>query len=1516
MDNNSWKTLYEAAKIRHFKPILLLCEDNSDVFPGVSVLYHRSCRSDFTHKKSLEKFKHDVETFDNMSDSEPRRSSRDIPSCSTTRLYEKNCIFCQKVSKYIKGTHTREALICAVDLRADKTIRDVANARFDSRILAITARDIVAAEAHYHASCYKAYTRPEKSDSKAVISKEDMHYQVCEISALESVYQSIRNDLFLNPRILCLTNITSKFITSMNSLGIHTVSQSSIKHFRRNLEMEFRDTLQFFTVNRRVYFMPDNLTKEALAIECIGLQTQLDTVQNNESDKICRQAATYMRNQIQATEFEYIWPPQPVQLTADYVHVPETLQTFLRVLLSGKEDSSSRVSRLVWSISQDIVTAVTIGKVKTSKHVLLPWVIKTLTGNVEVIKILNRLGHGCSYTALEEIDTALAIDKLAATESPSEVPLPGNIHQGICTVLAFDNIDRLEETLSGSGTSHRVNGIIVQPTSLSCARPQQTTVERKDKTRTIQFSETSLPNFNVGKRQGPPIIEPLDITTTSEAVIKRSRNDNHLWVLTRLLNADKQTVSSWTGYNILIKIDSNTEKDEIGYLPTINAPATEMSTVKAIMDTALEIISSLQLDSTAVFLDQALFAKATEIAWKYPHVYNKILLMMGNFHTICNFMSSIGKMFGGAGLRDIAVEAEVIAEGSIAKVLEGKQYNRGIRLHKLMYEALMRIAWKGFENWMQSNNQEENLKLDKITAMLKDIDANTCHDAVEAVLKDDSWSDILNLFDLYLHELRHNSGPLAKYWMMYIGMVETLLGLVRADREGNWDLHIACIRNVIPWCFALGKVNYARYLPFYYAQITQLKETFPDLYQHFHKGYFSVQQRSGNHFSRVAVDQTIEQTINKDTQTSGGTKGFSLRPGTLSKYYLNADHRAVAVRQLREIISQADKSSCKHPDLQGTRIQKDEQNVAAIVNLLENDWTNPFAEMSDLISLSTGVFASQEVTDDLLGAYEKGEAAYQTFQTNCLQKGVGFYDRKQKINLRMFGENKKKAVLSSSKEVILTADRRLFGTMILIAGKRNLDMKAVFSHPLGPLPWSLANTDGTLKKTNKAALTQHLESLVEPSDDTSEPYATVIDAMCLIQKLHGDNHTFDELSCFVLGAALHAGGKSARIDVVFDVYRNESIKSAERIKRGSQEGVRFHNIKPEHKIKNWRRMLACSESKTKLAHFLADSWKCELKRKRIGDKILFVTCDEKCFKITYSQVEEIEELKSNHEEADTRIFLHAKHAAATFGTVVIVADDTDVLIIALYLSQFISNNLLIRHGTKCRLRLLDIKKLSSALGKVVCSALLGLHSWTGCDSVSSFASQGKIKALKLLQNNSDYQQTFALLGSSWELTEELYNRIQKFACQLYCKNTTITTVNDLRHYMFIEKKACIESDKLPPCYDTLQQHTLRANYQAAIWRRSLDNCPHIPKPTDGHGWEVDVDGNLTIKWMTCLPAPDAVLTLLSCKCARTCHPARCSCILNGLKCTSACKLLTCANMEQEDNGDEENLCESDSEEDE
>ena len=92
------------------------------------------------------------------------------------------------------------------------------------------------------------------------------------------------------------------------------------------------------------------------------------------------------------------------------------------------------------------------------------------------------------------------------------------------------------------------------------------------------------------------------------------------------------------------------------------------------------------------------------------------------------------------------------------------------------------------------------------------------------------------------------------------------------------------------------------------------------------------------------------------------------------------------------------------------------------------------------------------------------------------------------------------------------------------------------------------------------------------------------------------------------------------------------------------------------------------------------------------------------------------------------------------------------------------------------------------------------------------------------------------------------------------------------------------------------------NYQAVIWKRSLQSCPQVPSPV-GSGWCLE-DGKLTIDWMSGEPAPQAVLELLSCQCSRICKLPSCTCLTNGLKCTDLCRLQDCTNRREEDPADD------------
>ena len=131
---------------------------------------------------------------------------------------------------------------------------------------------------------------------------------------------------------------------------------------------------------------------------------------------------------------------------ATHIAISNQLERFLIGLLTGDPSTmnkSHRTAILVESFSQDMIYAVTRGQYKPPKHFLLPYAVKALTGNIEVIRTLNKFGHGVSYDQLEENDTALCLQKLAIGFNQRAI-LPVSIKPYVFTNLAWDNIDGLD----------------------------------------------------------------------------------------------------------------------------------------------------------------------------------------------------------------------------------------------------------------------------------------------------------------------------------------------------------------------------------------------------------------------------------------------------------------------------------------------------------------------------------------------------------------------------------------------------------------------------------------------------------------------------------------------------------------------------------------------------------------------------------------------------------------------------------------------------------------------------------------------------------------------------------------------------------------------------------------------------------------------------------------------------------------------------------------------------------------
>ena len=271
---------------------------------------------------------------------------------------------------------------------------------------------------------------------------------------------------------------------------------------------------------------------------------------------------------------------------------------------------------------------------------------------------------------------------------------------------------------------------------------------------------------------------------------------------------------------------------------------------------------------------------------------------------------------------------------------------------------------------------------------------------------------------------------------------------------------------------------------------------------------------------------------------------------------------------------------------------------------------------------------------------------------------------------------------------------------------------------------------------------------------------------------------------------------------------------------------------------------------------------------------------------------EVTELQSSLEEADTRILLHAKHASESGERVVVIkSPDTDVFILASHLQNQLPAKLLFMKKAKTRTIFLDIPNIVERVGPDLCDALPGLHAFTGCDSTSCFAGKGKKAPLKLCRDDSTACQAMSLLGRSFELEATSFLTCEKFVCKLYgCTN--VDDVNECRYRIFCTKKS--PTNTLPPCQSALNKHTERANYQAAIWRCALDPRPELPSPVH-HGWLPMVDG-IEVDRDAVPPAPKALLELIICGCTENCTTRHCTCHRNAIPCTDACHCVnTCEN---------------------
>ena len=155
----------------------------------------------------------------------------------------------------------------------------------------------------------------------------------------------------------------------------------------------------------------------------------------------------------------------------------------------------------------------------------------------------------------------------------------------------------------------------------------------------------------------------------------------------------------------------------------------------------------------------------------------------------------------------------------------------------------------------------------------------------------------------------------------------------------------------------------------------------------------------------------------------------------------------------------------------------------------------------------------------------------------------------------------------------------------------------------------------------------------------------------------------------------------------------------------------------------------------------------------------------------------------------------------------------------------------------------------------------------------------------LLKLCPEVTETFRFLSTpQGTVSEEHRTLLEQFIVTMYSRTCPCKSINEARQVLFA--KGTQRTENIPPTQAALEQHILRAAYQAGqVWGRALTPVQELPSP-EKWGWEHS-PGGWYPKWSTLPEAAKVCSELIRCGCKKACR-GLCKCTKANLPCTALC----------------------------
>ena len=1109
------------------------------------------------------------------------------------------------------------------------------------------------------------------------------------------------------------------------------------------------------------------------------------------------------------------------------------------------ESVSSTLHTLLAAISPKLdntLPALMIGNVVTS-------ILKSQPTDLQVsLGVLLRdskmiLGYTYDFGITCSYDEVLRFKKSAAVAAAKDPNLHGisDSENGLVQTIV-DNFDADIHSPNGKLSTHSLAMILTQPSGILNESESDDTIARlkhDDMSIPIDDHNDEISQIHYVGQKHPPMPEVLQ-PTLSEIFSKcqsvsqnRATGIDFQFLLDLYSSAD---CPEYNGYNTkLCREQGHTlkPKTKVVYLPLIDKTPADPSTIMTAMAKAIQVTNNTGQRYVVFTADLQLYKIAVQVLWENPVPFRNVYLRLGGMHLLMSYIGSIGNLMADSGI----VEVLSSAFGGVLKMLIGKKFPENVRVLRMLVEELLRPVFARHQL--------------------------NCMDDLKKVLEDASLQS-----------------RTAKLWVnCLIYPVFTIMKYVRAEREADWPLHLATVKEMVPLFFAAGHVHYARYGLFYLRSMEAMPE---EVRTHFMKGQHTMHHNAGL-FNGIWSDMAIETTFMRYGHGQSGIIGITLRPETLKTWAYSIHACNKLVHGLDLMRSQEPHSSQTHhkEEMKG-RVKLDCKDRKTLQDKLQIciDPLHHGQHPEELVNIVTGKVVGHPAVN-VHNAIPIGIQQMEAFEESW---PTGFYDTIHNTVKTM----------ALTRRHLKVANTKVYDTEMIYAramglqnSVRNFDTKTLMAHELSPVPTSMFDESGHMKDAKtKSNLKNALK--VEISGRHANIDVSFLDGCAIlwvvpwpssgtVQNFLNNfrNHIKDRL-------------RKSELYLIFDRYNEGSIKESTRSDR-DKGASRVYTLAPRSPLPPQKVVLTVSNNKKQLIDFIMEDL---ISHKDVFTAKLVITGNDPTpVEIDSGLVIRRQDLAVTHEEADTIIIQQI--AAIAPARVLVVADDTDVFILLCHFVFHgdIPGHVMMESPIRGR-AIIDING-SVENNQDVMSNLLAAHGITGCDTVSPCYGIGKGVALKELKS---HQHSLSKVGEINSSLQDALQQASQFMLSCY-GHPECDSMTEARQKIWSIKVSrslggAPKLQTLPPTNEAFRENVARAHLQVAIWRHALEpNPPHLDPLS--YGWIKD-EGSTSLVPRTVAEnvalAPDAILKMIKCSCDSDipCKTKRCGCYNANMPCTEFC----------------------------